>query len=58
MKTLECRDMGVDCNFKATGQTKEEVMQKAGEHAAAEHGMTDMSPEMMAKVAAAVKDAA
>ena len=56
-KTLECKDMGVDCDFKASGETMEEVLAQAGAHAATAHGMTSMSPEMMAKVAGAVKDA-
>ena len=57
MKTLACRDMGADCDFKATGDTMEEVLQKAGQHAAEAHGVTSMPPEMMSQVMAAVKDA-
>ncbi len=57
MKALDCRDMGADCDFRATGETVEEVLQKAGRHAAEAHGMTAMPAEMMAQVAAKVKDA-
>ena len=28
MKTLSCRDVGVDCDFVAQGQTEQEVMEK------------------------------
>ncbi len=55
-KQLACADMGVNCDYKATGDTVQEVLQKAGEHAATVHGMTNMPPEMMAKVQAMVKD--
>ena len=32
-----CRDMGMDCDFKATGKTVEEVKQKAMAHAQVVH---------------------
>jgi predicted small metal-binding protein len=59
MKKLTCRDVGVDCDFVATGATEEEVMQKAGEHGKKVHGFTDadFTPEMMAKIKAVIKDA-
>jgi predicted small metal-binding protein len=55
-KELSCADMGVNCDFKATGDTLQEVLQKAGEHAASAHGITDMPPEMLAQVQAKVRD--
>jgi predicted small metal-binding protein len=59
MKKLACRDVGVNCNFVATGETEEEVMQKAGEHGKKVHGYTDadFTPEMIDKIRAAIKDA-
>ena len=59
MKKLACRDVGIDCDFVAEGETTEEVLQKGMEHAKTSHNMTDadMTPEMMEKVKAAVKDA-
>lgn len=59
MKKLACRDVGIDCDFVITGETEEEVMQKGGEHGKKAHGYTDadFTPEMMAKVKAAIKDA-
>lgn len=57
MKMLECRDLGSDCDYKATGDTLEEVLQKAGAHAAEAHGLTNMPPEMLAQVTAMVKEA-
>ena len=47
----------MDCDFIATGETKEETIQKGNEHAMKEHGMKeeDMTAEMKEKIMAAVK---
>ncbi len=37
MKSLSCREMGVDCPFSAEGETAEEVKAKMLKHAAAAH---------------------
>jgi len=37
MKSLTCREMGVDCPFCAEGETGEEVKAKMLKHAAAAH---------------------
>lgn len=56
-KTLTCRDVGVDCDFQATGETNEEILAKAAEHARSAHGFEDIPPELLDKVQAAIKDA-
>ena len=56
-KTLTCRDVGVDCDFQATGETNEEILAKAAEHAKTAHGFDDIPPELLDKVQAAIKDA-
>jgi predicted small metal-binding protein len=38
-KTLECRHGGVVCNAKISGETEEEVLAKAVEHAKQAHGI-------------------
>ena len=55
-KSLSCRDVGVDCDFKATGDTVEEVLKACAEHAMKAHGMTSIPPEMVAKCQAAIRD--
>jgi predicted small metal-binding protein len=62
MKELSCREMGIECAFRAEGETADEVKAKLLEHAAAEHadmlaGMTDaqkaeMTATMDEKIAA------
>jgi predicted small metal-binding protein len=56
VKTLTCRDVGVDCDFVAEGQTEQEVMAKAAEHARKDHGFEDIPPELRDKVRAAIHD--
>jgi predicted small metal-binding protein len=38
-KILKCKDIGVDCDFVASGKTVEEVLKKAAEHARKDHGI-------------------
>ena len=37
MKTFACKDLGMDCSFVATGETVEEVKNKAMAHAQKVH---------------------
>jgi predicted small metal-binding protein len=56
-KTLCCRDVGVDCDFQATGETVEDLLMQASEHAKTAHGFDGIPPELADKVQAAIKDA-
>lgn len=51
---LRCRDIGMNCDFEAHGRTEDEVVQKAAQHAARDHGVTEMTPDLERKVRAAV----
>jgi predicted small metal-binding protein len=55
-KVLRCRDVGMDCDFVARAETEEEILNKAAEHADTEHGMKEITEEVLAKVRAAVRD--
>ncbi|HEX6279298.1 MAG TPA: DUF1059 domain-containing protein [Pyrinomonadaceae bacterium] len=55
-KTLSCRDVGVDCDWVATGETEEEIMAKTAEHARTDHGMNEIPPELAEKARGAIKD--
>ena len=49
MLSLSCKEMGTaNCEYKATGNTIDEVLQNGFAHASKEHGMkpSDMTPEM------------
>ncbi|MGH7528062.1 MAG: DUF1059 domain-containing protein [Gemmatimonadales bacterium] len=54
-KQLRCRDVGMNCDFEARGNTEEEVLQKASAHARSAHQITEMPPELAAKVRAAIR---
>jgi predicted small metal-binding protein len=53
MYTISCRDVGRDCDCIVEGQTEEEIMKNAAEHAVKEHGYKVeeiMTPEMKEKI--------
>jgi predicted small metal-binding protein len=43
------------CTFTASAPTEEELLQKVVAHAAHDHGVTEVTPELAAKVKAAIK---
>jgi len=53
---LKCRDVGVDCDFEARGKDEAEILQKAAEHAKGCHTGTKITPELQAKIKAAIRD--
>ncbi len=57
MLKFACRDLGVDCNFVATGDSIEEVKQQAFEHAGVVHAdmLKAMSEDEQAQMIAAVE---
>ena len=55
-KVISCRDVGVDCDFEARGETEQEVLQKCAEHAKNAHGMEGIPPELATKVRGAIRD--
>lgn len=48
--------MGMDCDFVATGETKEEVIAKEDEHGKQAHGMGEMTEEQKQTAMAAIKE--
>ena len=55
-KTLSCKDVGVDCDATFTGETEEEIMTQAAEHARTEHGFNEIPPELAEKARSAIQD--
>jgi predicted small metal-binding protein len=41
MYKLECREVGFDCSHTMTGNTEEEVLQRAREHGTKVHNLTE-----------------
>ena len=46
-KILKCRDVGVDCDFEASGKTEQEVLKKAAEHARKAHGIKRVTKDYL-----------
>ena len=58
MLSVSCRDVGVDCDFKGSGETEEELMNNLVDHAIKDHGYTRedvMKPEMQEKIKAHIQ---
>jgi predicted small metal-binding protein len=55
-KVLRCRDVGLDCEGELRGQTEEDILRQAAEHAQNVHNIQDMSPDLVQKVRAAIRD--
>ncbi len=47
MKTLSCREVGVDCDYQAKGKTVDEVLRKAAEHAKKDHHVDKVTKEYL-----------
>ena len=54
-KHLACGDVIPDCPFTATADGEEALMAKVAEHAAHDHGVHQVTPELAAKVKAAIR---
>ena len=55
-KYIACAEIVPDCSFTASAATEEELVKKVAAHAAQHHGITEVTPELTAKVKAAIKD--
>jgi predicted small metal-binding protein len=55
-KVLECKDVGVDCDFVVRGKDEAEILRKAAEHAKGCHQNVQMTPQVQAKIRAAIKE--
>ena len=58
MLAVSCRCVGVDCDFKGTGETEEELLNCLVDYAIKDHGYTSeqmMKPEMQEKIKAKIK---
>ena len=49
-KRIACNDVVPGCTFTATAATEEELLKKVVAHASQDLGVTDVTPELAAKV--------
>jgi predicted small metal-binding protein len=57
-KVVSCKDVGVDCDFVMRGETTEDILQQATEHARTVHNMAEIPPEVAEKLRVAIRDEA
>ena len=55
-KVVRCREVGVDCDFEARGETEKDVLDKCAEHGRTAHGMQELTQELVEKVRAAIHE--
>ena len=55
-KACTCRDVGVDCDWKTSGATEDEVMASISEHAEQVHPTIELTPELVGAVRGVIKD--
>ena len=55
-KIVRCREVGVDCDFEARGETEQEILDKCAEHGRSAHGIQELSPELLVMVLGAIRE--
>lgn len=54
-KHIACNDVVQGCAFKASAETEEELVKQVAAHAAKDHGVSEVTPELAAQVKAAIQ---
>jgi predicted small metal-binding protein len=55
-KVVRCRDVGVDCDFEARGETEQEVLDACADHGRTAHGMPLLPQALVEKVRASIRE--
>jgi predicted small metal-binding protein len=58
MLTVSCREVGMDCDYVCKGETEEEIMKNAEEHAMKDHGYKTedlMTPDLRENIRSHIK---
>lgn len=55
-KTLRCTDIIPGCDFIARGESEDEVVARAVEHARTKHHLRAVTPEILAQVRSAIRE--
>jgi predicted small metal-binding protein len=51
---IACNDVVPGCSFTASAETEEELIEKVVAHARRDHGVSEVTPELAAKLKAAI----
>jgi predicted small metal-binding protein len=55
-KKIACHDLFPGCSFTAEAETEQELLAKVAPHAAQTHGITEVTPEVLEKVRAVIRE--
>jgi predicted small metal-binding protein len=55
VKHMACGRVVPGCAFEASAATEEELLRQVAAHAAHDHGIAEVTPELLAKVKAAIE---
>jgi predicted small metal-binding protein len=55
-KHIACNDVVSGCGFTASAPDEEELLERVTKHAAQDHGVTEVTPELAARVKAAIQN--
>ncbi|OLS13660.1 MAG: hypothetical protein RBG13Loki_2726 [Promethearchaeota archaeon CR_4] len=55
LPSFACKDIGMDCTWKANDKSQEGLMKKIADHAKKAHNMTSIDPALLEKVKGAIK---
>ena len=53
-KAIACNSVVPGCKFTVSATTEEELLEKVAAHAKHDHGVTEVTPELLSKVKAAI----
>jgi predicted small metal-binding protein len=57
-KTLHCADLMPGCDYVAKGDSDQEVLRQAAEHARTVHNIAEITPALAAQVQSKIRDEA
>jgi predicted small metal-binding protein len=57
-KVLRCADVVGSCDFVARGESEQDILNQASEHARSAHNMNEITADVAEKVKAAIRDEA
>jgi predicted small metal-binding protein len=55
-KSISCADSGADCNWTASAETEEQLMEKVAQHAKTDHPGMKITPDLVAKIKSIIKE--
>jgi predicted small metal-binding protein len=57
-KVLKCNDVNPGCSFEARGDSEDDVLKQAAEHAKTAHKMREIPADVLSRVRGAIRDEA